>query len=260
VRVNEGGGIAGCSVAHFLACAGKRVAIVERHHLASGTSGVAGAFVNPVVAAPTAWNVFVNQSFSFTLALYLSIAAQCVNRKGVIKMKPSRVSWDDFWRFEKFITLPYKKESSGYFFPDGSVVEPRQLCAKLTENIASIFNNIELDIIYTSSSSSRDTRSPINQSGSDPIEGTVDKRRVFFDHTKGKWICDDLFETQILILCTGNIFSLSESRNSKDELSGIVLNYLAKSLGKFVYALMDLLSDCGMVMKVTRPSSRPSPT
>jgi len=53
-----GGGVVGCAIAYHLARRGARVALVERHRLAAGASGVAAGMLAPQVEAPFADDFF----------------------------------------------------------------------------------------------------------------------------------------------------------------------------------------------------------
>jgi hypothetical protein len=85
------------------------------------------------------------------------------------------------------------------------MVDPYRLCTKLVENVDCVWNEIELDVVYKTDSIdfSHHLTNSNQKEQSGPVNNSIHKRLVIFDQTKEKWICDDVFETTNLVLCTG---------------------------------------------------------
>jgi len=138
-----GAGSAGCSSAYFLHKEGKSVAIVDREEIAGGASGAAGAFLSPLPGQKNLYNSLVNYALNFSLPFFENLLPQAVDKRGVLrvvnnnfdedKLSQNSIKYDYFDNKKLQNISKYFKNIEGYFYENAAVIEPIQICKKLTE-------------------------------------------------------------------------------------------------------------------------------
>ncbi len=138
-----GAGSAGCCMAYFLNKEGKSVALVDREGIAGGASGAAGAFLSPLPGQKNIYNSLVNDALNFSLDFYKALLAEAVDAKGVLRVTNDNFAQDKLAqnniKYDYFDTQKLKNISDdfmnidGYFYKNAAVIEPVQICKKLTE-------------------------------------------------------------------------------------------------------------------------------
>ncbi len=128
-----GAGIAGASVAHFLARAGKRVCVIDRHeHPFGGASQAAGAFLSPMMGRGSQTMALVNRALSFSLELYAQIAPHALIKGGVLRYPKPKESLESFLALTAYLqTLAHRRWRGGVFFPEAGMIQPDQLAEAL---------------------------------------------------------------------------------------------------------------------------------
>lgn len=134
-----GAGIAGSTASYFLADRGLSVAVVEKHKIASGASGAAGAFLSPMMGKQSVQMSFVNSSLASTLDLYERIAPDLLVRNGQIRYPKNG---EKFWEYLPFLDIDHGVEKDHIFFPNAGVVCAEALCKRLLAK-ATVFENYE---------------------------------------------------------------------------------------------------------------------
>jgi glycine/D-amino acid oxidase-like deaminating enzyme len=127
-----GGGIAGCAISHFLQ--NKKILLLEKNDLASAASGAAGAFLFPKIGFNTKYTKFVNDSLLYSFEFYESLQIDS-NKSGVALLPRDENDKEKFQEYQKSFTLNHSNFEDGFFFEDGGVVEPKDVCEVLTKNI-----------------------------------------------------------------------------------------------------------------------------
>lgn len=127
-----GGGIAGCAISHFLQ--DKKILLLEKDSLASGASGAAGAFLFPKIGFNTKYTQFVNDSLIYSFEFYKNIGINS-KKNGVILLPRDEKDAEKFKVYQKTFTLKHTPYKDGFFFEDGGVLEPKEVCEILTKNI-----------------------------------------------------------------------------------------------------------------------------
>ncbi len=130
-----GGGIAGCVSAYFLKKDGFLVALVEKDEICSKASLAAGAFLSPKIALPSPYRDYVNEALKFSLDFYEKNFPSSFKKCPLFKMPYDESDEDRLKKYEKYLNIEYKKDSKGYIFKDAGLVDPKEICEKLTENI-----------------------------------------------------------------------------------------------------------------------------
>ncbi|MFA5454921.1 MAG: FAD-dependent oxidoreductase [Sulfurimonas sp.] len=138
-----GAGSAGCSAAYFLHKDGKSVALVDREGIAGGASGAAGAFLSPLPGQKNLYNSLVNTALDFSLNFYQELLPQAVDKKGVLRVANDNFDEDklsqnsikyDYFDVKKLHSISKNfRDIEGYFYKNAAVIEPIQICYKLTE-------------------------------------------------------------------------------------------------------------------------------
>lgn len=138
-----GAGSAGCSSAYFLHKEGKSVAIIDREGIAGGASGAAGAFLSPLPGQKNLYNSLVNDALDFSLKFYENLFPQAVDKRGVLRVANDNFDEDklsrnsikyDYFDAKKLHNLSKNfRDIEGYFYENAAVIEPIQICNKLTE-------------------------------------------------------------------------------------------------------------------------------
>lgn len=138
-----GAGSAGCSSAYFLHKDGKSVAVIDREGVAGGASGAAGAFLSPLPGKKNLYNSLVNDALNFSLPFYENLLPQAVDKRGVLRVANDNFDEDklsqnsikyDYFDSKKLHNISKNfKDIEGYFYENAAVIEPIQICYKLTE-------------------------------------------------------------------------------------------------------------------------------
>lgn len=138
-----GAGSAGCSAAYFLHKDGKSVALVDREGIAGGASGAAGAFLSPLPGQKNIYNSLVNNALDFSLDFYQELLPQAVDKKGVLRVANDNFDEDklsqnsikyDYFDTKKLHDISKNfRDIEGYFYENAAVIEPIQICNKLTD-------------------------------------------------------------------------------------------------------------------------------
>ncbi|MFA6195704.1 MAG: FAD-dependent oxidoreductase [Sulfurimonas sp.] len=138
-----GAGSAGSAMAYFLHKEGKSVALADREGIAGGASGAAGAFLSPLPGQKNIYNSLVNDALDFSLDFYKTFLLEAVDAKGVLRVANDNFTQDKLAqnniKYDYFDTQKLKSISDdfmnidGYFYENAAVVEPIQICKKLTQ-------------------------------------------------------------------------------------------------------------------------------
>lgn len=126
-----GAGIAGCSVAHFLKKEGHSVAVLDNDKVCNGASGAAGAFLSPMMGKGGHVKDLTNEAFKFSLDYYKSNFPDLLVQNGLLRLE-KKVD-KDFENLDEYIDLEFEKRENGYFFPDGAMIDPKELCNALID-------------------------------------------------------------------------------------------------------------------------------
>jgi tRNA 5-methylaminomethyl-2-thiouridine biosynthesis bifunctional protein len=128
-----GSGIAGLSVAYFLAQANQRVCVLDSHSTPfGGASGAAGAFLSPMMGRGSAMMSFVNRSLAFSLELYGRIAPDALVAGGVLRYPKPNESPEEFRVLEAYLGgISHRPHRGGLFFPGAGVIAPDRLADAL---------------------------------------------------------------------------------------------------------------------------------
>ncbi len=130
-----GGGIAGCVSAYFLKKEGFLVALVEKDEICSKASLAAGAFLSPKIALPSSYRDYVNEALKFSLSFYEKNFPSSFKKCPLFKIPYDEMDKDRLKRYEKYLNIEYQKDNNGYVFKDAGLVEPKEICSKLIEDI-----------------------------------------------------------------------------------------------------------------------------
>ena len=138
-----GAGSAGSCMAYFLHKEGKSVALIDREGIAGGASGAAGAFLSPLPGQKNIYNSLVNDALDFSLDFYKTLLLEAVDAKGVLRVANDNFEQDKLVqnniKYEYFDTRKLQSVSDnfmnidGYFYENAAVIEPIQICKKLTQ-------------------------------------------------------------------------------------------------------------------------------
>ena len=124
-----GGGIAGLLTAYQLK-EFNTLLLDENGILTSSASAAAGAFLFPKVGFNTEYTRFINKGIIQSLSFYESIGINTHNY-GVTILPRDERDLEKFKKYEKEITLPFKRVNSGFFFKTGGVVFPEDIKEKI---------------------------------------------------------------------------------------------------------------------------------
>ncbi len=130
-----GGGIAGLSTAYTLQKKGMKVLVLEKEEICQKGSYAAGAFLTPKIGKKNRYKEYVNKSLQFSLNFYEKNFPGILNRCGMYKLPYDETDKERFREYEKFMDIPYKKTKDGFFFPDAGIIEPKEICSLLKENL-----------------------------------------------------------------------------------------------------------------------------
>lgn len=130
-----GGGIAGLSSAWFLQKAGVDVLVLEKRRLCSGGSKAAGAFLSPKISKPSPYKDYLNNAFRFSIDFYSQNFPDLFYRCGLLKLPLDEADKIRCQHYEPTIDLRWQRHEEGYLFPDAGLIDPQQLCSRLSEKI-----------------------------------------------------------------------------------------------------------------------------
>lgn len=138
-----GAGSAGCNMAYFLHKENKSVAVVDREEIAGGASGAAGAFLSPLPGKTNLYNSLVNDALEYCLDFYQNLLPSAVDKKGVLRVANGNFDEDKlsqnsikckYFSTEKLHDISKNfMNIDGYFYENAAVIEPVQICHKLTK-------------------------------------------------------------------------------------------------------------------------------
>jgi len=123
-----GAGIAGALSAYFLK--EFNTLLIDKEGILQKASGAAGAFLFPKVGLNTAYTRFINNAIVDSIEFYKSIGVD-THTKGVLILPRNQKDIEKFKKYEKEITLPFKKINGGFFFDIGSMINPEDVRNKL---------------------------------------------------------------------------------------------------------------------------------
>ena len=134
-----GGGIAGCSIAHFLQDA--NVLLIDKNdNISQSASGAAGAFLSPLIGKNNNFKSLVNKSLVFSVNFYTKYFPQDIRTKGIIRIPKNNEFKIKFESYKNDNDFRCKNIQNGYFFDIGSKVEAVQVCENLSKKCDKKFN------------------------------------------------------------------------------------------------------------------------
>jgi len=156
-----GGGIAGSSIAYFLSKGGKSVAIIEKNKVASGASGAAGAFINPVIGKPSPLKELHDKAFAFTVEHLTRDFPHLYNQCGTLLLPKTEKSIEEFRAHEKFMDFrtsylapqeldfltPKAARFGAYMCHDAGVIDPKRFCMELASRCDIYENRLADEIV-----------------------------------------------------------------------------------------------------------------
>ncbi len=174
-----GAGISGCSVAYELNKYSDNILLIDFHDdVGKGASGVAGAFLSPLLGKPNELKNLITTSLKYSTKFYKKNISKFINNCGTIRIPKNKRDEEKFKSYIPFMDFKYTKKEDGYFFEKSSVVDSFNICKVLSKKSEKLLNY------------------------------KVKKIR-FIDNT---WIIDDKIQTKYLILTTGaNIKLIDEA-------------------------------------------------
>jgi len=123
-----GGGIAGLISAYLLR--DFKTLLIDEKGILEGASKAAGAFLFPKVGFNTSYTKFINDGIVEALNFYQKLGIN-TNKKGVLILPRDEKDIEKFKKYEKEITLPFKKIDNGFYFEDGGVIEVEEVKEKI---------------------------------------------------------------------------------------------------------------------------------
>lgn len=148
-----GAGIAGCSLAHFLSKYSKSVLLIDKNKdVAYGASGAAGAFLSPLLGKPNSFKDLITKSLKFSVDYYRNNYPNEITNCGTCRIPKNDEDREKFKTYIPYMDFEFKEYKNGYFFEIGSVVNPYNICKKLSEKITKTFNYEVKDILFSDNS------------------------------------------------------------------------------------------------------------
>lgn len=136
-----GAGIAGCSLAHFLRKYKNSILLIDKNEdVAFGASGAAGAFLSPLLGKPNAFKDLVTKALNFSIDYYKSYFFENIINCGTCRIPKNKEDEGKFQTYIPYMDFEYKKFEEGYFFSIGSIVNPYEICKKLSKDVEKLFN------------------------------------------------------------------------------------------------------------------------
>lgn len=108
-----GAGVTGSFTAYYLAQKGHNVVLFDSHGVASGGSGAAGAFIAPKIGKSGKLQSLIDTAYSFSTTLYTTQFRSLYTQKGLL----------------------HSKENEKHFIKDAGIIDPNELCNKLTKDV-----------------------------------------------------------------------------------------------------------------------------
>lgn len=170
-----GAGIAGCSLAYFLAKYSNDILLIDKNDdVAGSASGAAGAFLSPLLGKPNKFKDLVTKAIIFSTNFYKENFSEDITTCGTCRIPKDEEDEIKFESYKPYMDFEYEQIQEGYFFPMGSVVNSYNMCKNLVKEIETEFDYDVKNI-----------------------------KRV-----NGFWILNDEIKCKNLFLCTGADVSL----------------------------------------------------
>ncbi len=167
-----GAGIAGCSTAYFLSKYNKNILLIDRNcDVAQGASGVAGAFLSPLLGKANPFKDLVTKALKFSTSFYKKNIPSEIYNCGVVRIPKNDEDRKKFESYKSHMDFEYKEEDDGYFFDIGSQVNSYNICKFLSSDIEKLFKyevkNIEKEGEYWLLNKELKTKNLILSTGAD---------------------------------------------------------------------------------------------
>ena len=170
-----GAGISGCSVAYELNKYTDSILLIDSNQdVGCGASGVAGAFLSPLLGKPNKFKDLVASALKYSTAFYQKNIPKYIDNCGTIRIPKNKEDRKKFQDYIPYMDFKYTANNDGYFFDIGSVVDSYKICKELSEDIE---KNLDYKI----------------------------ETIKFQDHI---WILNNTYSTNNLILTTGSSINL----------------------------------------------------
>ena len=150
-----GAGIAGASVAYALKARGHRVLVLDKHGIASGGSGAAGAFVSPKIGKASALHSLTNEAYEVARDFYSTHTPKHFHQSSVIRIPKDEADAAKFPIYEAYNQNAYEKYSpnklqalgvdtafESFCFPDAGMCDAGEICALLLEGIDVVIHEV----------------------------------------------------------------------------------------------------------------------
>lgn len=136
-----GAGIAGCSLAYFLNKSSKNTLLIDKNSdVAFGASGVAGAFLSPLLGKDNEFKNLVTKALKFSIDFYKQEFSEYLENCGTLRIPKNSLDDEKFQEYIEFMDFEFYEKNNGYFFPIGSSVKPYEICKKLTKDIEKLLS------------------------------------------------------------------------------------------------------------------------
>lgn len=136
-----GAGIAGCSLAHFLSKHSKSVLLIDKNEdVAFGASGAAGAFLSPLLGKANKFKDLITKSLNFSVNYYKKYFNEEITNCGTCRIPKNNEDREKFLSYVPHMDFEFEECEDGYLFPIGAVVNPYEICKKLSKNTEKLFN------------------------------------------------------------------------------------------------------------------------
>jgi glycine/D-amino acid oxidase-like deaminating enzyme len=136
-----GGGVCGCSTAFELSTYTKNILLIDKNSdVAQGASGAAGAFLSPLLGKPNPFKDLVTSSLKYSTEFYQTDFANHITTCGTTRIPKNTIEQEKFESYSAYMDFEFQKDSDGYFFKIGSVVDSFGICKSMTKNIQTKFN------------------------------------------------------------------------------------------------------------------------
>jgi tRNA 5-methylaminomethyl-2-thiouridine biosynthesis bifunctional protein len=136
-----GAGIAGCSLSHFLNKYSDSVLLIDKNEdVAFGASGAAGAFLSPLLGKPNSFKNLITKALKFSVEFYRKNYPEEITNCGTCRIPKNNEDREKFLSYIPYMDFDFKEYEDGYFFEIGSVVNPYNICKKLSANVEKILN------------------------------------------------------------------------------------------------------------------------
>lgn len=136
-----GAGIAGCSLSYFLKKESKSVLLIDKNKdVAFGASGVAGAFLSPLLGKSNNFKTLVTNALKFSTNIYKKEFSQFLDNCGTCRIPKNKDEDDKFQSYIPFMDFEFEKFEDGYFFKVGSTIKPYEICKALSSDVEKLFD------------------------------------------------------------------------------------------------------------------------